>query len=163
MNNINILTGNKITPRDIFYFRQRQKSKVFHSVLASFVELAKSKGLTKKELAKRLNKDPAQLTRWFSGPGNWTLDTISDLLLAMGAEMKHEIVPINDGEQKSVTELPETLRNALAASGIPLMQYTYLPTDKGIQRGAEGFYIPVKQEEQIPTIFFKSRVAGARQ
>src|SRR5208282_3088978 len=39
--------------------------------------------VTKKELAIRLGKDPAQITRWLSAPSNFELDTLSDILLAM--------------------------------------------------------------------------------
>lgn len=86
--------------KDIFYFRQRLKNKIFQSTLACFASAAKERDLTKKDIANLLDKDPAQITRWFSGPNNWTLDTISDLLLAIGAELKHEIVPLHVTEHQ---------------------------------------------------------------
>ena len=89
-----ISAEDEITLRNMLYFRKRQKNKVFQTILAYFVFLAKNDGLTKKELAKRLDKEQSQITRWFASPGNWTLDTISDLLFGMGAEMKYEISPI---------------------------------------------------------------------
>lgn len=88
----NILNDNTISSKDIYFFRQRQKNKVFQSVLSYFAKQAEFDGLTKTELAERLHKNKSQITRWFSGPGNWTLDTISDLLLAMEAEMEYSIV-----------------------------------------------------------------------
>jgi hypothetical protein len=78
--------------RDMYYFRQRQKNKVFQQMTQRFYELARNEGLTQKELALRARKDPARVNRLMSAPGNFTLDTISDLLLAMGAEMTHEVV-----------------------------------------------------------------------
>lgn len=93
-------TSKKISSRDIFYFRQRQKNKVYQAVIAFFAKKAEEHGITKKDLAIRFDRDPAQITRWFSGPGNWTLDTISDLLLAMDAEMRHEILLFNLDEKK---------------------------------------------------------------
>lgn len=85
-----------LSDREIFYFRQRQKNKVFQSVIAYFAEQAEARGLTKRDIAKLLNRDPAQITRWLSGPSNWTLDTISDLLLAMKAELEINIVAFDD-------------------------------------------------------------------
>jgi DNA-binding phage protein len=41
-------------------------------------------GATKAELARRLNKRPEQITRWLSAPGNLEIDTVSNLLSAMG-------------------------------------------------------------------------------
>jgi transcriptional regulator with XRE-family HTH domain len=72
--------------RDVYYYRRRLKNRIFARLAAFFAEEAKRTGLTKKDLAERLNKDPAQITRWLSGPSNLTLDTLSDLLLAMDAE-----------------------------------------------------------------------------
>ena len=102
----NTLEIKKPSKREYVYFRQRQKDKVFQSVIAYFAKQAEEQGLAKKDLARLLEKDPAQITRWFKGPGNWELDTISDLLLAMGAEMEFEIVPL-DGS--STTEAAESL------------------------------------------------------
>lgn len=73
--------------RDIVYFRTRCRNRFYQAVVAYFAEQAEHKGLTQAELAKLLGKDAAQINRWLSGPGNWTLDTISDLLLAMNAEL----------------------------------------------------------------------------
>ena len=91
----------RLSMADVYFFRQRLKNKIFQSALAYFVDVAKERNLTKKDIAKLLDKDPAQITRWFSGPNNWTLDTISDLLLAMGAEMTHEIVSLDEFNQET--------------------------------------------------------------
>ena len=48
--------------------------------------------MSRKDIAAKLRKDPAQITRWLSSPTNLTLDTISDLLLACGAECEFSIV-----------------------------------------------------------------------
>ncbi len=93
------LNKKKLPSKDIFFFRQRLKNKIFQSVLSHFADLAKEKNLAKKDIANLLNKDPSQITRWFAGPNNWTLDTISDLLLAMDAELKHEIVSLHEDRQ----------------------------------------------------------------
>ena len=93
----------KLPETDIYFFRQRLKNKIFQSTMSYFAEAASEKNIKRKELASLLDKDPAQITRWFSGPDNWTLDTISDLLLAMGAEMKYEIVPLSENKQHSAS------------------------------------------------------------
>jgi DNA-binding phage protein len=91
-----ISKNRRLTAREIHYFRQRQKNRVFQSVVAYFADQAERYGLTKSSIADSLGKDRSQISRWFSGPGNWGLDTVSDLLLAMGAEMDHDIVSLNE-------------------------------------------------------------------
>lgn len=83
-----------LTAREIHYFRQRLKNRIFQSIVAFFADKAEKSGLTKKDVASSLGKDPAQITRWLSGPGNWTLDTVSDLLLAIDCELEFRIEPI---------------------------------------------------------------------
>ena len=47
------------------------------------MNLSEEEGFSRADLARKLRARPSQITRWLSSPGNWTLDTISDLLLAM--------------------------------------------------------------------------------
>lgn len=82
--------------RDIFYYRQRNKNRVFEHIVTLFVEEAERRGITKKQIADLLKKDTGLITRWLSGPNNLTLDTISDLLLALGAEMDYHPVRFED-------------------------------------------------------------------
>lgn len=72
--------------RDIHYYRQRLKNRVFGTLVSFFAEEAERRGLTKRDIAASLGKDPAIITRIFREPANLTLETISDVLLAMGAE-----------------------------------------------------------------------------
>lgn len=86
---------NVMNKRDVAYFRQRQKNNVFSSLAQLFAAEAENTGMTKKDLAEALSKDPSQITKWLSAPSNFELDTLSDILLALGAEMEHRIVPFH--------------------------------------------------------------------
>lgn len=85
-----------IRARDRAYYRRRQQNRIFAAIAALFAEEAARGNITKKELAEILEKDPAQITRWMSEPRNYEIDTISDILLAMGAEMDHPVVRFVD-------------------------------------------------------------------
>lgn len=86
----------EVSIRDRAYYRRRQQTRVFSAIVALFAEEAEKGNITKKELAEILGRDPAQITRWLSEPRNFELDTISDMLLAMGAEMDHSVVRFAD-------------------------------------------------------------------
>lgn len=77
--------GQKIDHAVLAFVQARNRNKA-HSLL---LERFKESGLSKTELAVMLGKRPEQITRWLGGPGNLTLDTISDLLFALeGAMLK---------------------------------------------------------------------------
>ncbi|MBN13892.1 MAG: hypothetical protein CMJ15_01515 [Pelagibacterium sp.] len=40
-------------------------------------------GLTQATLAKRLHKEPSQISRLLGAPGNWTIDTCAEILFAI--------------------------------------------------------------------------------
>lgn len=82
--------------RDRAYYRRRQQNHVFAALTKLFSEEAAKGAISKKELAEMLGKDPSQITRWLSSPSNLELDTISDMLLAMGAEMDHRVVRFSE-------------------------------------------------------------------
>ena len=88
--------NNKPSRRDVAYYKQRQKNRVFTELVRFFAEEAERGSITKKDLADAVGKDPSQISRWFAAPSNFELDTLSDLLLAMGAEMDHRIVRFSD-------------------------------------------------------------------
>ena len=71
---------------DLSYFRAKTRKNVHNVVLQRFVELSDAGEMSRAKLADRLDVSRSQITRWLSSPGNWTLDTLSDLLLAMNCK-----------------------------------------------------------------------------
>jgi transcriptional regulator with XRE-family HTH domain len=72
--------------REIAYYQQRYRNRVFAKLVTWITEQAQKQQLTKKDIAERIRKDPGLISRLLGGPSNLTLDTISDLLLAFDAE-----------------------------------------------------------------------------
>lgn len=127
--------------RDTAYFRQRQKNRIFTELVSFFAEEAERSGMTKKELAILLEKDPAQITRWLSAPSNFELDTLSDLLLALGAEMDHRIVRFADRAKPNFTHpliagLQESKVTTKSAQKLP--QNAFQPVTKPSTNTLEG-------------------------
>jgi hypothetical protein len=81
-----IVSGEIIPPEKLGYFRGRLSNRFHELVLDLFVELERAGKITRAALARRIGKAPEQVTRWLGAPGNWTLDTVSDLFLGMGYE-----------------------------------------------------------------------------
>lgn len=86
-----------LAKRDIYYYRRRFINRVFGSLAKFFAQEAEKHGATKSKIAKRLDVDPAQITRWLAHPSNLTLESISDILLALDAEAEPlDIVPFRN-------------------------------------------------------------------
>lgn len=73
------ISGNVVPTYDLALVRGRNKNKA-HSLL---LEQFRDSGLSKAEVAQMLNRRPEQITRWLAGPGNLTLETLSDLVFAL--------------------------------------------------------------------------------
>ena len=89
-----ILEGKEIPPGKIAYFRERLRNRLYDLVVTEFLSQQKTQQLTRADVARRIGRRPEQLTRWLGAPGNWTLDTVSDLLLAMGAEPEFSVASV---------------------------------------------------------------------
>lgn len=87
-----ILNGGVIPPGKRAYFQERLRNRIYNLILEEFINKSENGNLTQKTLAWRIGKEPDQLNRWLSSPGNWTIDIISDLLLGIsGSELELSI------------------------------------------------------------------------
>jgi hypothetical protein len=73
--------------------------------LSEFARQESENETSRADLARRIGRKPEQITRWLGSPGNWTLDTVSDLLLGMGLELGLSIKSIS-GEQTTNVMIP---------------------------------------------------------
>ena len=93
------------------YFQEGFRRNVFEGLLKLFEE----RNMIKRDIAKRLNKKPEQITRWLSGPSNIESDTISDLALSMGYVPKITFEPLDRESEVRPNQLhpiTEQLRSA---------------------------------------------------
>lgn len=68
------------------YLQERFRNNLYDFVLRKFLEECESRGLNQAQLAARINYNPSQLNRLLGAPGNWTLKTVSDLLIGISGE-----------------------------------------------------------------------------
>jgi hypothetical protein len=77
--------GEPIPIGKLAYLRERTRNTLYDFIVRKFIEAEKA-GLSQAELARRIRKRPEVVNRLLGAPGNWTIDTISDLLVGIGAE-----------------------------------------------------------------------------
>lgn len=92
-----------ISSAKLVYFRDRLKDTLYSAMLEAFSDAVET-GMTKKDLAQRVQKKPEQITRILSAPGNLTLDTISDILLGLDSEINVEVKKFVEYERHNQTQ-----------------------------------------------------------
>lgn len=110
----------KTTNYNAAIFSQRYKNSVYEEVIKAVEQAAKECGTTRSGIADNLGYSKAHISRLLSGPSNWTLDTVSNLLFAIDAEMISQVRFFADcpkenhyhemGEPVIVTKRPSTIR-----------------------------------------------------
>lgn len=75
-----ILEGKPIPNGKLEYFRTRLRLQLHDLIVSRFLQ---QEDLSKADLARRIHRAPEVVNRLLGSPGNWTIDTISDLLIGM--------------------------------------------------------------------------------
>ncbi len=113
-----VFSGSQIPVGTMAYFRAKLRYALHEVVLREFIKQEDSNRINKAELARRIHKKPEQVSRWLGAPGNWTIDTVSDLLLGMGVEAEISAMSLEDrlasqqekwGDSENIVS-PETLQ-----------------------------------------------------
>lgn len=72
-----------VSERALGYVSASLRLEMYQLVLTAFREAK----ISQSTLAKRLGKRPEQVSRLLSGPGNWTIDTVAQLLFAIDGSL----------------------------------------------------------------------------
>lgn len=64
------------------YLRERTRNRIHNYILEKFIQ----EGMSQAELGRRIGKRPDVINRLLGAPGNWTIDTIVDLLAGISGE-----------------------------------------------------------------------------
>ena len=93
--------GEPVPPTTLEYMRTRNRMRIFDLVHKEF----KRSGITRLQLSKRMGRGLDRISHLLGAPGNWTLDTASDLLFAIsGAEIRYELSYPLDKAPRNMTE-----------------------------------------------------------
>ncbi|MEX0923287.1 MAG: helix-turn-helix transcriptional regulator [Rhodovibrionaceae bacterium] len=68
------------------YLRAQTRNDLYAFIIKKLLEARREQGLTNAQLARRIGCDPGRLSRLLSAPGNWTIATVSDLLVGIAQE-----------------------------------------------------------------------------
>ncbi|MBX9467051.1 MAG: hypothetical protein KL839_03985 [Rhizobium sp.] len=100
----------RIPAATLGYVTEMAREEVFDMIATACVEA----GVQRSQIARRLGKDPATVTRLLSAPGNYTIDTVAEMLFAINGNMfrPHRYAPMK--EPRSNTRGPAT-ENTLVA------------------------------------------------
>lgn len=80
-----------------------------HEIVLDAFERA---GITQATLAKRLGKRPEQVSRLLGGPGNWTIDTVAELLFAIDGSLARIEQRWPNRELRNASPLTTTSHNS---------------------------------------------------
>ena len=96
---------NDLTPKEREAFGFARARDVAFSAVRDLWKRRRAQGMTQKDLATRIGRDPAWVSRKLQGPGNWTLRTIGAFVVALNGEVEIKLHGLEDPSE----ELPNYL------------------------------------------------------
>jgi hypothetical protein len=111
------VNGDRIDASEFSYFAARNRRKIYSIIIKEF----KKSKLSQAQLARRMGQRTDTICRWLSGPGNYTFDSVSSLLLGIsGGELSYSVVhPFSVGAKNP--SLPDWVskRNEIEGNNSP--------------------------------------------
>jgi transcriptional regulator with XRE-family HTH domain len=98
-------------PYELALYAERNRFRAYEAVVKAVERAANEHKLNRKRIAQLIGRSPAQVSTWLSSPSNLTLDTISDLLRAVGATMDYNVVFDKDRAKSNVHHEHGSRRN----------------------------------------------------
>jgi len=83
-----------------------EQERVILEITEAIAVLMKEEEVTRSELARRIGKSPAYITKILRGSNNFTLRTISDIFFALGRSAHISLAPLGDQIQVPQTNDP---------------------------------------------------------
>jgi len=106
---------------------------MYSFVVEKFLEQERNSGLTKAALARRLGKSPDRISRLLGAPGNWTIETVSELLLGIAGE---ELIPHSKPvEGRTPVNIDQHRLFVADASAPPVKQYLVESSSNSVDSG----------------------------
>lgn len=68
---------------------EMEQTKVKMQLAARIEDMMVSRGWGKSQFAEKLDKNPSEITRWFSGTHNFTIDVLTEIAFVFGVELAH--------------------------------------------------------------------------
>lgn len=81
--------------RDRAYYRRRNQNRLNAAIAAFFAEEAAAGRITLKQIADAMETSQAQVRQWLTEPASCDIDTISDILSVMNAEMNYCVTRVH--------------------------------------------------------------------
>lgn len=108
ISNLSKPSGRDRIPETTFaYLQTKSQMQAFTLVWSEF----KKSGISQSDLAGRLGKGTDRVCKLLAAPGNWTLDTITELLFAInGGVLTHAVAHPLDPQDLSAKPVPSTSR-----------------------------------------------------
>jgi hypothetical protein len=142
------LSDEPLEPQHLGYLRARAQNQAHECVLAVFEDESTAHGVTRAYIARRLKKRPEVVGRCLTAPGNWTLDTLAELLGSMGYEVEFRARSFREPNRTNrVHDFVATNTSPvnLSSGRGPVVIYTKGTTATSTSARTGGFVEPITQ------------------
>lgn len=106
------------TPKEIEIFTD-----LYADLVVRINEILREKGISKKALAEKLDKQPSEISKWLSGEHNFTLRSLAKL----SAELEENLIAVPERSKVSV-EIVKPVVSQFSKETKPQGKLVYLPS-----------------------------------